>query len=1554
VTRADSRVLLVAATTDPLTEHDSEDELPNVDAGYQSARWQVDQLLIRERNWNRTCEGLVMSNSERSAKINLKVLVVLILVTLAIGVSLVVARQVRRNATQDEALRAGQAAYEKEDWPEAVTNFKVYLDLRPDDVEILKKYAEACLRIRPLEIKYITGAVSAYRRVLKLSPGDEAVYKELAELYAYIGHWEELASVSRARLEHVPDDLRAPLWLAQGLNGSNKVAEAQQVLQSFIQRLEAVSDKHVEYVQACVRLSWLAGERESTPPDALKDGNAPVESSTGTDSEQSFPSKTPLEWLNQAVAYAPDSAEALVHRARFYRLKATDPNLTEAEKRSLVAVAREDLEAADAAGTENPRIRHLLAVEWMAHGELTRATAELAATDNLSREAIEEEFFDVDDWIVRRFIVASEIARRQGLTEEAATLADEALKSLTDRRYRVQVLPLSIPLYAVAGRVSDANDCLGEYLDAVHAGAIEVDVRRLAWLQALVAAIKNRPEAVIEVLESVVGSDATDAGLWRLLGEAYTKTNQVGRAVTALVQCQRFNPDDPAVLAQLARLYARMGNWQKSFEYASRAESLGVTDIGQRLVRIGARAMVLVRERSSANEEELTSLMAELAALRDANPDRVDIRVLRAIIAGSVDQPEEAEKELKRAVEECAEPLKAEMQLAAFYRRTERTPKAIEVCRAACKRHPDVAEPFVSLADLHRANADPNAARGCLRQGLDTLADTKEKRIVSIKLALLELVDGDRNAGIDILKTLSAQDGTEIQARLLLLSLREIRDNPVETERIVSELRQTEGESGRWWRLYQASLWLASNEWRSKQQEAVKLLVYCIDADPTWSSPRLLLGGMYEKLQELRKAEEVYRKGLAQNPAATDLADRLLSLLERQERYSDADQVLRQMQINPRVASDWRIRIWQGAGEFMRAIDELKLRVANDDQDASSRIQLARLLYQQTKDTKEAFRYLEEAQAIAPGSRTLVATRALILREEGRADEALQVINQYVADQNDFNAYWMRAVYFAEGGEPQRGEEDYRRLTAFADNGAAAHELLANFYARAERLDQAVAAAEKGVNAYPDSLNLKRTLMRLLFQRAQAQDEARALEILGELEKQVGEDTDPELMTSRVLQMVKDPNFNAPEVAREKLKKVIEIQPRNVTAYLLLFDIEMQEGQYKAACDVAIEALEFNENNRALLLARARAELALGYGPMAFRLADDVLRQDPNNAAALVMLVNAALSSRDTSLQNQARSRIDRAVQRDPSDERLLISRAHILTELKETRMAIPELDAYCRTEAGSASIPALVTLADLYRLADDFERAEQWIDQAEKVDAGNQTVVHARFMWYVEQERYEQLKGMSSKYIAAERQNPGLVMRAAEILISLDPADLKREGVELFKHAAAITNNSRAARLGWATGLQQMGDVVEAKRVYQELLKQYPNDPQVLNNLAWILQDHDQDYEEALRLAERGLRFASRDPYLLDTKGTILEKMGSFAKALEVFKYLKGVCEDALRQAPSDSLAYAETQRRLERVLQKLADLSKAKEQSENASSTGRQVDRPVPSEQSKVESVA
>ena len=204
------------------------------------------------------------------------------------------------------------------------------------------------------------------------------------------------------------------------------------------------------------------------------------------------------------------------------------------------------------------------------------------------------------------------------------------------------------------------------------------------------ARAENDWYAVIDTLQPVVVGDASRPELWRLLAEAFSRTDQSRRAIGALTSVSaRSIPENPEMTLQLAKEYLRLRDWNRALETARLAEPLNPTDFTVRLLRIEASVYVAAEQQQKPTAASFSKLSEELTQLRADHPDQVDIRILQAIIADYLEQPDKAEAELKLAIEECKEPLRAEMQLVTHYYRAqtdERGHRRLPGCvRTSCR-----------------------------------------------------------------------------------------------------------------------------------------------------------------------------------------------------------------------------------------------------------------------------------------------------------------------------------------------------------------------------------------------------------------------------------------------------------------------------------------------------------------------------------------------------------------------------------------------------------------------------------------------------------------------------------------------------------------------------------------------------------------------------------------------------------------------------------------------------------------------------------------------------
>jgi tetratricopeptide (TPR) repeat protein len=76
-----------------------------------------------------------------------------------------------------------------------------------------------------------------------------------------------------------------------------------------------------------------------------------------------------------------------------------------------------------------------------------------------------------------------------------------------------------------------------------------------------------------------------------------------------------------------------------------------------------------------------------------------------------------------------------------------------------------------------------------------------------------------------------------------------------------------------------------------------------------------------------------------------------------------------------------------------------------------------------------------------------------------------------------------------------------------------------------------------------------------------------------------------------------------------------------------------------------------------------------------------------------------------------------------------------------------------------------------------------------------------------------------------------------------------------------------------------------EACKIYWTILKVNPDDVVAMNNLAWILADEKNEYQNALVIADKAVELSPNYADLLDTRGVINYKLGNFNQAIDDLK---------------------------------------------------------------------
>ena len=1412
------------------------------------------------------------------ARINWRFLGILALVLVLTVGSLGAGHWFFHRCAADRALAAGDAAWRAKAWQEASRQWRVYLEKHPDNLDVLLRYAKANLEIRPQGPKELGAALGAYTQYLHLKPGDAEASSRICHLFASVRNYKMVAEYARKRLAVAPNDVPAVISLGRALLALDKRDEATELLTKFVK-------VHPAEVEPYTILSDMALLRTSDVAQAES-----------------------LEWLDRAIRNNPTSAEALARRARFHQKVKPDAQ-----------AARADLEAAERLKPDDLKSLLLLAEGWFDAGELELASEKLDVIRRFEQDLPPDGEVNLRNLALGVFVAEGNLMLRQGRKEEGVRLADRALDKLVGMRREV-FLPLGVDLYLAAGRIDIARRLVDEYQVSVLARSKpeESVLNQLALLQAGLAGAENQPNRVINLIEPlVVGKTvgvpivggAESVQVWRLLARAYSMTGQDRRALEALDRYVLRRPNDAEAVLELGQAYYRQGNFARAVEYAAAAERLRPDSLQAKLLSIMASNRQASRV---ATQPFVSPTFAKLQALRDAHPSEVEIRIMIAKMAVADGRPADAIAELERATRECDRALPAWLELAAIQDNQGRLPQAADACREAIARFPDVASPWTLRADVFSRMSRPDEARAVLEEAGRKLAGS-ERAAARFALAKFLLKHDRRRDGLDRLRTIAAEAPDDERCRLELLRQSEIQADAARAQSLVDDLHRIEGDWGLRWQLAQAELWLRQKDWRERSPQILKKLQKCIENDPSWPDPVVVLGQMYEQCGQVDKAEEVYHRFFTNNPKPTEVLIRLFDLLERQRRYIAAGKLLDKINDKYPFLGALRIKAAIGRGDYDTAIRDLRERIGADPDDAVARVVLARLVYHRHHDAGLALKLLDEAYAVNPNLLLGMTTRVAILRDEKRLVEAKAFLDGEVDRRKDFEAYAVRAQYLSDNGQDGPAEQDYRRLTTFPGFAADGYQRLGEFYWKTNRGDQAVAAWKAGLKIQPDDLRLSQTLIKTLLASEEPAKRQEGQQMLDDRLRRLPDE--PSLLSLKAALLLSDERPEAAQEAVQVLERVVQLNPRDIVAHLHLMEQARQWGDFHVERKFADRALGANPENPALLSAKASLERRLGNVRVSWQLALSAIRLDPENVTARILLVYLGLR---TGRYDEALKYAREALQLDAANEEVNLVCALALAAQNHRGEAIKQLESYRKPRSDRPSIRGLLLLADLYRFEGDIDAAEARVSEAEALDPSQPAVFTARLRCLASRKQFDEVLTRFSQRRISHLAEPQVALAVASIMAYAGQDRYLREARTLYEDLNRTNPDEVAGYLGLGQVANELGEVGVAIQAYRQVVKIDPFHQQGLNNLAWLLAVNTDKLDEAYELADRGVLRYHDDANLYNTRGTVLLKQHQPARARADY-------ERSLRMLPTPSAARAKGLVDLGRACLQLGDLSTA-----------------------------
>lgn len=491
---------------------------------------------------------------------------------------------------------------------------------------------------------------------------------------------------------------------------------------------------------------------------------------------------------------------------------------------------------------------------------------------------------------------------------------------------------------------------------------------------------------------------------------------------------------------------------------------------------------------------------------------------------------------------------------------------------------------------------------------------------------------------------------------------------------------------------------------------------------------------------------------------------------------------------------------------------------------------------------------------------------------------------------------------------------------------------LAESHRQKREYDDFLRELNEAVALEPASIQLHSQYTQALI--AQDKKEAARAKI-AEMRRLFPKSTQPQYLEASMALKAGDRNS-----ARQAFGEMLNIDPTSATAYMNLARMDLGEGKVEQAKQRFLGLYRRDNNNYTALIGMAAIHYAVndlkaqrewlgkairvrpkalepilllaknllstGQGQQALSLATQAYQAEPANPATLRLLADVQSAN---GAHDNARSSYTRLTTLTPdapeawfqlglAHERTGFRKAAIAALRKATELSPLYLYArleLARTEAKDGNLAEAHRLVTMIK--NDFPRSAPAYLLAGDLYLGQKKPAEAL-------REYEQ--GASIK------PSTQLTMRSANALLALGRGNAAET---LLRQWLRQYPTDRVARLNLAGLCASTGKFEAALAEYEQINRAKPNQPEILNDMAWLHQKHG-NVTRALSLSEQALKLAPDNPNLMDTLGWILLQQGEQRRALVL-----------LRKAAELAPKHPSIQYHFAAVLARTGDVEKARQ---------------------------
>jgi tetratricopeptide (TPR) repeat protein len=493
--------------------------------------------------------------------------------------------------------------------------------------------------------------------------------------------------------------------------------------------------------------------------------------------------------------------------------------------------------------------------------------------------------------------------------------------------------------------------------------------------------------------------------------------------------------------------------------------------------------------------------------------------------------------------------------------------KAIEQFEKITEGDPTDVESWLMLGRLNKAAQNSTEALKDYKKVLDIDKDN-EDAMTGLAMVYMDL--GDSKAAADLLRQVADKNPNPRSLINLAGVYEQLKDYQLAAEMLRRALQAQPGNA-------ELKQMLAEDLLQTDQiEEAAKIYQDLADEDPKDAKALLRLAQIYRQKGDLKKARAALDKAKEVDPSNVELQYHDESLLEAEGKYAEAIKSLKVLldatakKTYNTEEKKFRAELLERLGTSYRQTEQFGPAIETFRQQADLGADFAPsaeaeivMTYQTEKDFPKAEAEAEAAYKKYPNDTTIRATRAGLLADMGKIDQAVAETRKLMDGKNDLKGLLDLADVYQKGKnwtEMAKTLDAAENLAKSDDEKIQVYFLRGAMYERQKNFAASEAEFRKVLAINPDHAATLNYLGYMLADRNVHLDEARDM---------IGKALDRAPNTAAYLDSLGWVLFRLNKLpeAEETLRQAIEFMSRDATVHDHLGEVYLREGKIKQAVE---------------------------------------------------------------------------------------------------------------------------------------------------------------------------------------------------------------------------------------------------------------------------------------------------------------------------------------------------------------------------------------------------